>query len=296
MGEDFQRAMMRAEPRLSRFRPLSRILSYDDFSNGMAGWTALTGNYEDTLDNVLPAFRGMYAPQLSCATHWDTGSHGGLSNSYALKIATLAKKGALNLVLKRLTFPQVCNIQIEWYAAVKPEANELRLSDRDVGSFGLLLDLQDPDRTDFPARRAMPHIKYRNAKDGELVQSWQFKSHVERPHQVGNTGETRSHPHFADEGWQDIPGANQILCYNELPTKLNWHYVRMAVDLHSMRLTALQCNDRHHDVSPVETMTMEAWANLSCMLNICFFCETATDKRCFYYIDSVLVSGDWDDE
>jgi hypothetical protein len=242
---------------------------------------------------VLPHYRGMYPPQLSVANHWDTGSHGAATGSYSMKIATRPKAGAINVVLKRLTFRKPCPIQVEMYVAAKPEASELRLSDRDLRSFGIILDLQDPEGE--PARRAMPHIKYLNAFEGELRQTWQFKSRVEADHQVGPTGQTRSHPHFAIEGWQDVPGGHQRLCYNELPTKLNWHYFKVGVDLRSMRVTSLQCNDRKFAVDGIETMVMPAWPNLWCMLNLCLFCETDTDKRCFFFVDSILVSGDWQD-
>ena len=33
--------------------------------------------------------------------------------------------------------------------------------------------------------------------------------------------------------------------------------------------------------------------NLWCMLNLCFFAETDTDKRAFAYLDSVCLSGDF---
>ena len=200
-----------------------------------------------------------------------------LSGGYSMKVATRAKAGAFNMVLKRLTFRQPCPIQIEMFVAAKPEASELRLSDRDLRSFGIILDLQDPEGPG--GRRAMPHIKYLNAYKGELKQRWQYKSALERSTQIGGTGETKSHPHFADSGWSDIPGGGQRLCYNELPTKLNWHYVKLNVDLRSMRITGLQCNDRRMNVDDVGTMMMPAWPNLWCMLNICLFCESDSDKR-----------------
>jgi hypothetical protein len=287
-------AIRHADPALSRFRPLPRIVSYDDFSRGMNGWVGLVGNYEDTLDNMLPAYRGMFPPQLSTATHWDTGSHGAMSGAYSLKIATRPKAGAVNLVLKRLTFIEPCPIQVELFFAVKPEANVLRLSDTDVRSFGIVLDVQDPDGGS-EQRRTMPHVKYLNALGGELRQIWQYKSKAEEDRQVGSTGATRSHPHFRGEGWRDVPDGRQRLCYNELPTKLNWHYLRLGFDLRTMRVTALQCNDKRLRADAIETMVMPAWPNLWSMLNICLFCETDSDKRCFLYVDSVLVSGDWTD-
>ncbi|HEY4200607.1 MAG TPA: DUF6772 family protein [Devosiaceae bacterium] len=289
-----RRQLLDANPALSRFRPLSRIIAFDDFSKGMNGWTGLVGNYEDTLDNILPEFQPMYPPQLSVANQWDAGSHGAVNGSYSLKIATRPQPGALNMVLKRLTFIEPGPIQVEMMFAVKPEASELLLSDTDFRSFGIILDLQDPDGAGAP-RRAMPHIKYLNASEAGRRETWQYKSQVEQGNSVGSTGATRSHPHFVDDGWQDIPGGGQRLCYNELPTKLNWHYLRLGVDLRTMRVTALQCNGRRLPVESIETMVMPAWPNLWSMLNICLFCESNSDKRCFLFVDSVLVSGDWVD-
>ena len=79
------------DPELSKFDPLPRIIAFDQFSKGFRGYTALVGNYEHTLDNVLPGFRDMNQPMLSNGTHWDTGSHGGHDGTYALKIASRAR-------------------------------------------------------------------------------------------------------------------------------------------------------------------------------------------------------------
>jgi len=47
------------ESQLSRFEPLERILFYDDFDHGLQGWTPLIGNYEDSLDSILPDYRDL---------------------------------------------------------------------------------------------------------------------------------------------------------------------------------------------------------------------------------------------
>ena len=52
MTTDLRRAQQLADPELSRFDPLEQILFYDDFDRGLCGWTALIGNYEETLDSV----------------------------------------------------------------------------------------------------------------------------------------------------------------------------------------------------------------------------------------------------
>ena len=85
-------AVLRADPRLSRFDPLSRIIFFDDFDEGMQGWTALVGNYEGSLDTMLPGFAQHMQPMLSQVTHWDAGTHGAFDGTYALKIATRPKK------------------------------------------------------------------------------------------------------------------------------------------------------------------------------------------------------------
>lgn len=279
-------------PELSKFNPLPRIIAFDQFSKGFRGYTALVGNYEHTLDNVLPGFRDMNQPMLSNGTHWDTGSHGAHDGTYALKIATRPRRHSVNMALKRFTFRKACPIQIETYFALKPEATDLKLSAKDAGSFGLVLDLHDNER------RVMPHVRYVNALDGERVEKWQFKRTIESAEDVGGAnslGETRSHHHFGPDGWEDIPGGSQQLCYNEVPTKYNWHYLRLGFDLQSMTFTALQCNDRVFDVSAIEPMLMPPWPNLNCLFNVCWTAEADTDKRTFVYLDSVVVSGDWED-
>ena len=83
------------------------------------------------------------------------------------------------------------------------------------------------------------------------------------------------------------------MCYNEIATKQNWHYMRITFDLGDMSYAALQFNDRFYDLSDVVPMVMPAMANLWCMLNMVFFVETDIDKRAFLSVDSVLLSGDF---
>ena len=63
---------MHMDPRLSRFDPLTRIIFYDDFDEGLRGWSELIGNYEHSLDSMLPDYRDMRPPMLSNLTMWDT--------------------------------------------------------------------------------------------------------------------------------------------------------------------------------------------------------------------------------
>ena len=280
---------MQLESQLSRFEPLERILFYDDFDHGLQGWTPLIGNYEDSLDSILPDYRDLRGPMLSNLTQWDTGTDGSLNGNYALKLATRSRAGSMAVAIKRATFRHAGPIRLEAYFTFKPEANELRLSETDVRAIGVLFDLQDSDSKANP-QRVMPHIRYHNAQDGAAISTWQTKSKVETLHAIGASGKTKSHFHLAPSGWQPLPEGQQRLCYNEIATKQNWHYLRLDFDLASMSFLRFQCNDRHFDLANVEPMRIPAMANLWCMLNTAFWVETDRDKRAFLYLDSVLLS------
>ncbi len=282
---------MNHHPDLSRFDALPRILSYDDFDRGINGWTSLIGNYEGSLDSILPDYRDLRPPMLSNLSMWDTGTAGSMNGTYALKLATRPRPGAFGVAVKRLTFRRLGPIRLETYFCFKPEASELQLSELDVRAVGFLFDLQDVDRTAQP-QRIMPHLRYLNAQDGEFAGRWQYKQERVTLHEIGGSGKTRSHFHLAPEGWSDLPGGDQLLCYNEIATKMNWHYLRIDFDLASMSYLRFQCNDRIFDLTGVEPMRMPAMANLWCMLNMAFFVEADTEKRAYFYLDSVLLSSE----
>jgi len=281
-----QKALLRADPRLSRFDPLPRILYFDDFDRGLNGWTSLIGNYEDTLDRMHPGFRQFTVPMLSNLSFWDCGTHGAFDGTYALKIATRPKTGAANVTLKRITYIKPCPIQVEFFFTFKPEAVEQKLSESDLRSVGVVLDLQNDEH------RVMPHLRYLNAHSGERIEKWQFKQKTVPFHRISD--KTVTHFHFEDRDWQDLAGERQILCYNEIPTKVNWQYARLGFDLRTMTYTHFQCNDIAYDMTGKGSLEIKAMPNLRGMVNLVFFVETDSDKRASLYIDSVLVSGEWD--
>jgi hypothetical protein len=294
MVTDAQSALVLADPRLSRFSPLGRILCYDDFDLGLQGWTGLIGNYEGSMDTLLPGYRDLRPPMLSNLTAWDTGTDGSWNGTYAMKLATRPEAGSLSVGIKRLTFRSLGPIRLEAYFTYKPEANELILSETDVRSVGVLFDLQESDlKASQPgAQRVMPHLRYLNALDGKAVGRWQYKKDRVPLNDIGVTGKMRSHFHLAPEGWVDIPGGDQLLCYNEIATKQNWHYLRIDFDLRTMSYLGFQVNDREFNMTNVEPMRMAAMSNLWCMLNVLFFAEADRAKRAFLYVDSVLLSGE----
>lgn len=288
---ELQRALLQADPRLSKFEPLERILYYDDFDTGINGWTALIGNYEHSLDSVLPDYQDLRPPMLSTQSMWDTGSAGSMEGMYSLKLATRPRAGSLGTGIKRQTFRSRGKVQMECYFCFKPEASELKLSEMDVRAFGVLFDVQDGHNAEL---RWMPHLRYLNAINGERLGRWQFKPLTRSFHQIGDSGKTVSHFHLGPEGWVDVPAEPQILCYNEIATKMNWHYLRMTIDLDQRRFLSFRCNDFVYDGDDLQAIQIPAMPNLFCMLNLAFWIETDADKRAFLYVDSVLLSGEID--
>ncbi len=278
------------DPRLSRFDPLERIFFYDDFDEGIRGWSELIGNYEHSLDSMLPEYSDMRPPMLSNLTMWDTGTAGSMEGTYALKLASRARTGSLATSIKRQTFRKRGQIQLECYFTFKPEASELRLSLNDVRAFGLLFDLQDGMNPEY---RWMPHLRYLNAQDNEMVNRWQMKGETRAFAKIGDSGETVSHFHLGSENWDFVAAPAQTLAYNEIATKMNWHYLRVNIDLAERRFLGFQCNDLVYAGEPLKHISIPAMPNLNCMLNTAFWVETNCDKRAFLYLDSVLLSGEF---
>jgi len=286
---DSSRAILNANPQLSRFDPLERILFFDDFDQGLNGWTSLIGNYEHKLESILPDYRDLRPPMLSNLSMWDTGTAGSMSGTYALKLSTRASSDSLGVGIKRQTFRSRGKVQLECYFCFKPEANELKLSELDVRAFGVLFDIQDGRNAEL---RWMPHLRYLNAVNGQRIARWQFKPRTRDFHKIGDSGKTVSHFHLGQEGWVDVPTDSQELCYNEIATKMNWHYLKVNLDLETRRFISFRCNDVIYDGDALQCIEIPAMPNLFCMLNIGFWVETDVDKRAFLYVDSVLLSGE----
>lgn len=287
-GEAAEGLALRAAA-LGRFDPLPRIVFFDDFDTGLNGWTKTIGNYEGSLDTMLPPYRDYRPPMLSNLTVWDTGTTGSLDGTYALKVSTLPKAGAISNAMKRLTWRFAGPVRVEYYFTFKPEASELRLSDTDVRAVGFAFDLQQSDRQPSP-NRVMPHFRYLNSLEGKRINRWQYKSQADPMHDIGTRKETKSIFHLSDENWVDLPGGEQKLCYNETPTKLNWHYLRLDLDLESMSCRSLRCNDREFDLSSAPPMKMPAMPNLWCMFHPFVWVQADANKRAFLYLDSVVLS------
>jgi hypothetical protein len=310
---DVRAALLSADPRLSKFSPLPRILAFDEFDSGTHGWTELLGNYNgrgdlSTVDDHMRDFR---PPQLSACNFFDIGTHGALSGTYALKLATRPYKGHTAVAIRRLTMSGRGLVQLETYFAFKSEAT--LGGGAELDNFG---DVQwdgntHPSEAQFGAFTVATDL----CGDGGLryhtvarYQNTDLDNHFTRQWMAPTVPEPTPREHFegkvkleyaADftapnpEDWQPF-GEPQELCYNEVPTKVNWHYLRWLIDTDKRKNVELQVNDRVMDMRDVPVPPYEErYETLENLLNFYFSVRTHSSVRNFLFLDSVLISVDW---
>ncbi|WP_136660911.1 DUF6772 family protein [Nitratireductor sp. XY-223] len=295
--------IIEANPALSRFSPLPRILCYDDFDYGINGWCELLGNHDGDLEKVRPVQADFRPPQISNCTFFDIGTHGAMNGNYALKLQTRPEPGHMALALKRLTSVKPGLVQLETYFAVKSEAwigkrgeeidGNIDPSLGDFGDFCISNDISNGDR------RAHCCVRYVNCNaKGELVQKWQAKTSLQVTSKLEWSGSasraTDYHVRDPDD-WQDIPDGQQALCYNELPTKINWHYLRWQFDTGTFRNVLLQVNNKVMHLEDVVVPEYERGFHqgLTNLMNLSVDVRTHSPVRNFIWFDSILTSVDW---
>lgn len=308
-----RQAIRSSDLRLSKFNPLSRILTLDDFNHGTNGWTELIGNYDgrgdlDTVDDHMRDFR---PPQLSNATFFDTGTHGAMTGTYSLKLATRPYPGHTATAIRRLTMSGRGLLQIEAYFTYKAEASldggeeadrfgdvtwngNLHPSEAQFGAFTVATDLCDDD-----GLRYHTVARYQNTDaDGHLVRQLRYpvvpeptpREHFEGKITLDYAADfTAPNP----EDWRSL-GAPLELCFNEVPGKVNWHYLRWLIDTEARRNVEIQINDRVTDMRDVPVPAYEErYDSLANLLNFYFSVRTLSGVRNFLYLDSVLISAGW---
>lgn len=311
IGERIRRANLAADVRLSRFNPLPRILCHDDFNTGTHGWTELIGNHDQKgdLSVVDDHMRDFRPPQLSACNFFDIGTHGAMSGTYALKVATKPLAGHTGVAIRRLTMAGRGKVQFETYFSYNAEAasTENRAGEQ-AGSAGWDANFH-PSETQFGALTVATDIcdgtryhtvmRYLNTDlDNNLKRQWVYPTVPEPTPREHFEGKLKL-PRMADftapnpDNWSPV-GEPQELCYNEVPTKVNWHYLRWVIDTSTRKNVELQVNDRTMDLSDVPVPPYsETYGSLNNLLNFYVSVRTHTDVRNFVYLDSVLISTDW---
>ncbi len=153
--EAVRKALLRADPLLSRYDPLERLLMHCDFDAGIHGWQTYFPDYDGSsdypdrdphfqpLDQMLaqsrtdPSMRvdrraptGVRGvPMLSTLTSWDVGASGSFRGTYALKIPTAPLAGTHSWALRRVTSPWRGKVRFECYFTYKAEPSDFRLGE-----------------------------------------------------------------------------------------------------------------------------------------------------------------------
>lgn len=296
--------VVRSELSLERFDPLGRILTYDTFDAGFNGWTSLCGNHDGRIESVRPLYRDLRPPQLSSVDFFDIGTHGAMTGRTALKLATRAVPHSSAVGIRRLTMRRPGLVRVEAYLTYKAETRlpepgtdwdgNADPSELDFASFTLSNDVCLPT-----GERCHMAIRYQNTDaEGNLVQRWRYKTALQPTTKrllsdAGSAAATDMHT-VNPEDWQDLPGEAQPLCYNEVPTKVNWHYLSWTFDTGAGRMVELVLNDRHYDLSTVTVPFFpEKYHALPGLLNLLLDVQTLRPVRNVLYVDSVLTSVDW---
>ncbi len=294
------------DPRLSRYNPLPRILFFDDFDEGINGWCELVGNHDNDLDTIRPLVRDLRPAQLSNCTFFDIGTHGAVDGIYSLKLATRPRTNHMNQLIKRLTYVRRGLVQFETYFTYKAEAQfdgknagpqqwdgNYHPVEAMFGDFTLSNDVNDgPD-----GERHHCALRYMNTDfEGRFVKKWFYKTslQVTTKMQLGGMATPTDYHTVDPKDWKEVPGGDFSLCHNEVPTKINWHYLRWQFDTTKRHNVELQVNDRVMDLRELPVPKYDhKYHSCDRLLNFCIDVRTHMPVRNFLFLDSVLVSVDW---
>ena len=310
--EAMRKALLRADPLLSRYDPLERLLMHCDFDAGIHGWQTYFPDYDGSsdypgrdphfqpLDEMLaqsrtdPSMRAdrraptgpRGVPMLSTLTSWDVGASGSFRGTYALKIPTAPLAGTHSWALRRVTSPWRGKVRFECYFTYKAEPSDFRLGELDVRSVFISVDAMDLGNVRGAAQapvRWWPSVRYHNAQDGKLIQRWQANF-------SGSKG-TKDGP------FTDLEDGYQELGFNRSPTKYQWHYLRFTFDTARHEYVDLHCHGKEFDIAgrrhvfdPPLSGFRASTDRCAGLLNFGIGIETNSDKRCFLYLDSIVVS------
>lgn len=306
-AEALRRAIVAADPRLSRFDPLPRILSYCDFDDGPGGWATLIGNHSGDLDEVEPIKRDLRPAQLSACGFFDIGTHGSMDGTYALKLATRADPRSWSTAMKRLTSRELGLVRFETYFTFKAEQTfggspegrgfdgNVSPSEEQFGFFTLMCDVWGG----ADDRRFLCALRYVNTdKEGTLHRKWMYKlprlGGSSRDYVAGRlTGDRDDLDALSQDDWADVEDGYSPMCFNETATKINWHYLSWTFDTSTARSVELRVNEHVMDLTRVPVPTSGPWDALNHILNIRIDLHTHLPVRNFLFLDSTLISVDW---
>ena len=144
------------------------------------------------------------------------------------------------------------------------------------------------------------HTPFINADaDGKLIQKWMYPTVAEPTPHERFKGE-HDYGRYTDftapnpDDWTYLNDVRQEACYNEVPTKVNWHYLRFLIDTSTRTNVELQFNNDTYDLRDVPVPPYkEKYESLEGLLNFYFSVRTLSGHRNFLYLDSAVISADW---
>ncbi len=303
------------------YHPLDEVICFDDFDRGLNGWMPLTPNLQQEVMDYFPSQRRHIdwgAPMLSSATFGYAGTHGSMHGTYSMKIPTrpvaapareLPVAGSLGIGIKRLTIPKRQPLRLEMYYAFKAEQDRPGIGESDIRAIGFTWDIQDSERRYFAG------VRYINAADGKMQQRWQYlrasdgtdedwgetgisavgddpdgsdRIHIQRG--LGSEHLGRRDDHGGGDGFAEIGGGRQPLCYNETADKINWHYFSFTVDLARREYVELRSVDRVFDLRGCSPTLVDPYPRIAQLLNPLVWIEADTNRRVFLFVDSIIIS------
>jgi hypothetical protein len=253
---------------------------------------------------------------LSTATFRYPGSHGSLSGQYSLKVSTrpvanpysqMPAPGSMGHAIKRLSFHHLKRkyLQFEMWFAFTAEQDKMDakgelpgLHEESVRAFGAGWDLQERGNRFFAG------VRYLNSVDGNLQKKWQMiypSAKDDKDWAYGTEGDWcikgvdpfwfgRRYEDGRHDGFQDIPGGQQSLCYNETDCKINWQYFRLLIDTEKREYVEMQCQDKTFDLDRHPIYTTAPYERIDGLMNPLVWVETDANRRVFLYVDSVVIS------
>jgi hypothetical protein len=306
------------------FEPLEQIIFHDDFDRGLNGWVVLTPNLRQDVIDYFPSqqrFSDWGPPMLSSATFGYVGTHGSISGTYSLKIATRPVAGrpdqqpvpgSIGHAIKRLTFMKKQLLRCEMWYTFKAEQDRPGIGERDVRAFGFFWDVQDGEKRYFPGAR------YINSAGGKMQQRWQiFKATEGADEDWGDMGQSapgddpdseeganrvylhrgidsqwlgKRYKDGSSDGFMDVQDGHQKLVYNETIDKINWHYFSLTVDLAKREYVELRSVNRIFDLRGIQPTIVDPYPRIDFLLNPVLWVEADNNRRVFLYVDSILNS------
>lgn len=307
--------------------PLERVICFDDFDSGLNGWVPLSPNFRQDKFDYFPSQRRHIdwgTPMLSNGTFAYLGSHGSAAGTYSMKVPTrpvaapaeqLPAAGSLGIALKRLTLPKDRFLKFEMMFALKAEQDRPSIGDNDIRAFGFTWDIQDSEKRYFIG------VRFMNAANGVTQQRWQYLQASEgTDEEWGELGESavghdpdggpakkifirrglgsehlgKRYSDGSGDGFVDVPGGSQELCYNETADKINWHYMSLTIDLFARQYVSLSCLNKVFDLRGIEATLVDPYPRINQLLNPLLWVESDTNRRAFLFVDSVLISSEGD--